>query len=132
MSLSLDIVDVLRKKQGRIRTDIRLTNGQTIRPPKGTIWFIIGGSIYHVTGTSDGWFVRSSVVTGSPSVAIDVMIYNSSIISAEATNIYQIFNNVAEPYQAAPFPVVVQDEYVLYFLGSATAWFRPLVLEVKL
>ena len=132
MSLNLDIVDILRKNQGRIRADIKLTNTQTIQPPKGTIWFIIGGCIYHVTGSGSGFNVRSEKVTGSPAVGIDVQIHKSNIDSADATYIYPIFNNTAEPTQTAWYPMIVTSDNIIAFLGAATAWFKPLILEVKL
>ena len=137
MSLNLDIIDVLKKHKGRIRTDLYVAaagSARSLTPPKGTIWILIGGILGHITGTNTYFFVRSNP---SPQVTLALadaraMSFFMFISDADATTIVPIFNNLAELYMPAFQPVFITDQDRIWFSGAATAYMHPIVLEIVL
>lgn len=133
-----DIADIIASGRGRIRTDLWQTQAGTARsfaPPKGFLWFLIGGIVTHVTGTNTIVWVRNSP-DANPTIAIaDAAQWSwySMVASGDASGDFPLFRRTAENYVGADGqPIIITTQDRIWFTGAATSELRPVVLEVQL
>lgn len=115
-----------------VRLDLMITKGivQLItieqgllnrkHPPKNHAWLLLGGTIAHATGTSS--------VLGFGKTGFTVL--TSTVDTAVANGVYDIFNTVAAVAQAQrPNFLIVTDDMFVQLDGDATATATIEVLE---
>jgi len=118
-----------------MRVDISLGTTENAQPPKGYYWILIGGVVYHFTGTLSILAIRT-VPSSETVVSILLDPRNLSLINiisdAEPTGNLPIFSTVAEYYHTRAFPPMpILDNHRVWFFGAANAVIHPIFLEVK-